>query len=136
MRRIAGFTTALALLASWVPGASAGSSTSTPPLTTVVVAACHPSDDVDERFATFVGQMQAVKGTQRMALHFSLLERLGAPDFEAVALPDLRPRRRSKKGASSFIYSQRITALRDGGSYRMRVLFRWYGADGKVFKTK
>jgi subtilase family serine protease len=37
---------------------------------------------------------------------------------------------------SSFIYSQRVTALRDGGSYRMRVQFRWYGPDGSTIKTK
>jgi CARDB len=102
----------------------------------VVVAACHPSDDVSQRFATFAGQMQAVKGTARMAMHFTLLERLNAPDFTAVGLTELRPWRRSKKGASSFIYTQRVTALRDGGTYRMRVQFRWYGSDGKVMKTK
>jgi hypothetical protein len=105
-------------------------------VTAVVVAACHPSDDVSERFATFVGQMQGVRGSVRMAMHFTLLERLGAPDFEPVALSELRPWRRSKKGATSFLYSQRVTALRDGGSYRMRIQFRWYGGDGKVMKTK
>jgi hypothetical protein len=71
-----------------------------------------------------------------MAMHFTLLERLEAPDFEPVVLSDLRPWRRSKKGVASFLYTQRVTALRDGGSYRMRVQFRWYGADGKVMKTK
>jgi CARDB len=106
------------------------------PVAVAIVAACHPSDDVGERFATFVGQMQAVKGTYRMAMHFSLLEKLEAPSFEPVALSELRPWRRSKKGASSFIYTQRVTALRNGGTYRMRVQFRWYGTDGKVFKTK
>jgi hypothetical protein len=135
MRRIAVIAAALALLAWTVPGASAVSSTPTP-VAQSVVAACHPSDDVSQRFATFVGQMQAVKGTLRMAMHFSLLEKLEAPSFDAVALSELRPWRRSKKGAASFIYSQRVTALRDGGSYRMRIQFRWYGTDGKVFKTK
>src|SRR5436309_24111 len=135
MRRIAVIPAALALLAWTVSGASASSSTFTP-VAQAVVAACHPSEAVSERFATFVGQMQAVKGTQRMAMHFSLLERLEAPNFQAVALSELRPWRRSKKGVSSFIYSQRVTALRDGGSYRTRVQFRWYGADGKVIKTK
>src|SRR4051794_32592891 len=135
MRRIAVIPAALALLAGTVSGASASSSTPTP-VAQAVVAACHPSDDVGTRFATFVGQMQAVKGAQRMAMHFSLLERLEAPSFQAVSLSELRPWRRSKKGVSSFIYSQRVTALRDGGSYRMRVQFRWYGVDGKVIKTK
>jgi len=136
MRRIAGITTALALLAWTGTGASARISSTGTPVAAAIVAACHPSDDVGERFATFVGQMQAVNGTVRMAMHFSLLEKLGAPSFQPVALGNLRPWRRSKKGATNFIYTQRVTALRDGGTYRMRVLFRWYGADGKVFKTK
>jgi CARDB len=136
MRRIAVISTALALLAWFASGASASSSTTTTPVAAAIVAACHPADDVTERFATFVGQMQAVKGTLRMAMHFSLLERLEAPSFAPVAISELRPWRRSKRGVTSFIYSQRVTALRDGGSYRMRVQFRWYGSDGRVFKTK
>src|SRR5919197_6767962 len=123
MRRIGVCTIALALSASYVSQASATSTTT--PVSAVVVAACHPSDDVDQRFATFVGQMQAVKGTLRMAMRFTLLERLGATDFNAVSLTDLRPWRRSKRGVSSFLYTQRVTALRDGGTYRMRVQFRW-----------
>ena len=37
---------------------------------------------------------------------------------------------------SSFIYTQRVTALRDGGTYRMRVQMRWYGSDGKLMKVR
>jgi hypothetical protein len=135
MHRLGIFTVVLTLVAVCASGASAGAN-STQPLSSVVVAACHPSDAVDQRFATFAGQMQAVKGTQRMAMHFTLLERLNAPDFSAVGLFDLKPWRRSKKGVSSFIYTQRVTALHDGGSYRMRVQFRWYDSDGSVIKTK
>ena len=115
-------------------GAAVGGGTL--PVASVIVAACHPSDDVTQRFATFVGQMRPVPGTARMAMRLTLLQKLQAPDFAPVALPDLRPWRRSKKGATSFIYTQRVTALRDGGTYRMRVQFRWYGSDGKIFKTK
>src|SRR5919197_3168523 len=136
MRRLGICISALSLLAACLSGASASAATTTTPTSMVVVAACHPSDDVSQRFATFAGQMQAVKGTQRMAMHFTLLERLNAPDFSAVGLVDLKPWRRSKKGVSSFIYTQRVTALRDGGSYRMRVQFRWYGSDGSVIKVK
>jgi CARDB protein len=136
MRRIAVTTAALALLAWTGSGASAARTSTSTPLTAVVVAACHPSDDVTDRFATFVGQMQSVKGTSRMAMHFTLLEKLETPTFDPVALSELRPWRRSKKGSTTFLYTQRVTALRDGGSYRMRVQFRWYGSDGKVFKTK
>ena len=102
----------------------------------VIVAACHPSDDVTTRFATFVGEMRALPGSARMAMRFTLLQRLGTPDFTAVGLPDLRPWRRSKKGVSSFIYTQRVTALRDGDTYRMRVQMRWYGSNGKLMKVR
>jgi CARDB len=139
MRRIATVFTALALTGAFATGALADSST---PATmgmapgAVIVAACHPSPDVTTRFATFVGEMRSLPGTWRMAMRFTLLERLGTPDFTAVGLPDLRPWRRSKKGASSFIFTQRVTALHDGGTYRMRVQMRWYGSDGRLMKVR
>jgi hypothetical protein len=102
----------------------------------VSVADCHPSDDVNERYATFNAQMRAIPGTARMAMRFTLLERLGGVQgFKPVSLSDLRAWRRSKPGARTFIYTQRVTALHDGGYYRMRVLFRWYGSNGSVLQT-
>ena len=103
MRRIATVFAALALTGAFATGALAD-----PPAPAtmgmapgaVIVAACHPSDDVTTRFATFVGEMRALPGTTRMAMRFTLLQRLGTPDFTAVGLPELRPWRRSKKGAS------------------------------------
>ena len=96
----------------------------------VTLADCHPSDDVSERYASFNGQMRAIPGTQRMMMRFTLLERLGGSlaQFKPVSLADLKPWRRSKAGARTFIYTQRVTALRDDGAYRMRVQFRWYGS--------
>lgn len=103
----------------------------------MTLAVCHPSDDVAQRFASFNGQMHTIPGTQRMAMHFTLLERIGGRFalFKPVALSDLKPWRRSKTSARTFIYTQRVTALRDGGSYRMRVQFRWYGANKTVLRT-
>src|SRR4051794_41650619 len=109
MRRIAVIPAALALLAGTVSGASASSSTPTP-VAQAVVAACHPSDDVGTRFATFVGQMQAVKGAPRMAMHFSLLERLHAPRFQAASPSEPPPARRSQEGRACLINSPRRTA--------------------------
>jgi len=139
MRRIATVFSALAVAGACATGALADQPA---PATmgmaqgAVIVAACHPSDDVTTRFATFVGEMRALPGSARMAMRFTLLQRLGTPDFTAVGLPDLRPWRRSKKGVSSFIYTQRVTALRDGGTYRMRVQMRWYGSNGKLMKVR
>ena len=114
MRRIAVITAAVALLAWNGSGASAAKKSASTPVAVAILAACHPSDDVTDRFATFVGQMQSVKGTARMTMHFTLLEKLEPPTFDPVAISELRPRRRSKKGSTTFLYTQRVTALRDG----------------------
>jgi CARDB len=105
------------------------------PTRSVTLSECHPSDDVTQRHASFAGQMHAVPGTARMAMHFTLQERLGSRHFKSVSLLDLRQWRRSKPGARNFIYTQRVTALRDGGAYRMRVQFRWYDSSGHVLRT-
>jgi hypothetical protein len=140
MRRIAIGIVVVSICLAFAAGSMArgrgGSVGGSQPIAAVVVAACHPSDDVTQRFATFVGMMRSVPKTAKMAMRLTLLEKLHSPDFTAVALPDLRPWRRSKKGATSFIYTQRVTALRDGGAYRMRVQFRWYDSSGKVLKTR
>ncbi|HET8672585.1 MAG TPA: CARDB domain-containing protein [Thermoleophilaceae bacterium] len=103
----------------------------------VTVSDCHPADELAQRYASFSGQMRAYPGTARMMMRFTLLERLGGlTGFQPVPLQDLRPWRRSKPGARTFIYTQRVTALRDGGAYRMRVQFRWYGAHGTLLRTR
>ena len=104
------------------------------PTRSVTLSECHPSDDMTQRHASFAGQMRAVPGTARMAMRFTLQERLGSTRFKSVSLPDLRPWRRSKPGARNFIYTQRVTALHDGGAYRMRVQFRWYDSTGEVLR--
>jgi CARDB len=134
MRPIAIALTSLALLTA--AQTSAVASPVLPPQAAVIVSACHPADDVSARFATFVGEMRSLTGTARMSMRFTLLEKLGTRDFLPVPLSDLRPLRKSKRGVSTFIYTQRVTALRDGGTYRMRVQFRWYDATGKATKTR
>lgn len=129
----------LAVLAAFVASAFAATAPagSKTPVASVTLADCHPSDDVSLRYASFNGQMRAIPGTQRMAMRFTLLERIGGglAAFKPVSLPDLKPWRRSKAGARAFIYTQRVTALRDGGSYRMRVQFRWYDGHKNVQRT-
>jgi CARDB len=127
-----------AVLAALVAGTlAAAAPAASKPVASVTLADCHPSDDVSLRYASFNGQMRAIPGTQRMAMRFTLLERIGgglAP-FKPVSLPDLKPWRRSKTSARTFIYTQKVTALRDGGSYRMRVQFRWYDGHKNVLRT-
>jgi len=134
----AAFAIAVAALTATVAGGLAAAPVSSKPRTaSVSVAVCHPSDDVSQRYASFSGQMHTIPGAQRMAMRFTLLERLGhgLAGFKPVPLSDLKPWRSSKTGARAFIYTQRVTALRDDGAYRMRVQFRWYGANKKVLRT-
>lgn len=104
----------------------------------MVVADCHTSDDLAQRFASFSGQMRRLPGAQHMEMRFTLLERLAGrfTHYKRVSLPELKPWRRSSPGARMFIYTQRVTALHDGGTYRMRVQFRWSDAQGSLLRSK
>jgi hypothetical protein len=139
MRRpLFGLLTAAAVLTASVAGAlAATSNTSKPSQASVTLADCHPADLMPERYAAFNGQMRSVPGTKRMAMHFTLLARIGtgASGYKAVSLPELKPWRRSKAGAHAFIYAQRVTALHDDGAYRMRVQFRWYGDNHSLLRS-
>jgi hypothetical protein len=128
---------AVAALAATVTGALAAQSRGHKPgRATVLVANCHPSNVVSDRFAIFNGQMHALPATRKMLMRFTLLERIGSRGpYKPVPLSDLKPWRRSKPGSKTFIYSQRVTALRDDGAYRMRVQFRWYDSHGDVLRT-
>lgn len=137
MRRAATGIASLAVVTASLAAALAPAAPAAKPVPTrsVTLSDCHPSDDVAQRHASFAGQMHALPGTARMAMRFTLQEKLGTPHFKSVSLPDLRPWRRSKAGARKFIYTQRVTALHDGGAYRMRVQFRWYDPHGDVLRT-
>lgn len=137
MRRAATGISTLAVATASLAAALAPAAPAAKPVPTrsVTLSECHPSDDVAQRHASFAGQMHAVPGSARMMMRFTLQERLGSLHFKSVPLPDLRPWRRSKAGARNFIYTQRVTALRDGGAYRMRVQFRWYDSNGDLLRT-
>jgi CARDB protein len=137
MRRAAKAIASSAVVTASVAAALAPAAPAAKPVPTrsVTLSECHPSDDMTQRHASFAGQMRAVPGTARMAMRFTLQERLSSTHFKSVSLPDLRPWRRSKPGARNFIYTQRVTALHDGGSYRMRVQFRWYDSNGDLLRT-
>ena len=80
--------------------------------------------------------MRALPGSAAHGHALHPLQRLGMPDFTAVGLPELRPWRRSKKGVLELHYTACHSALRDGGTYRMRVQMRWYGSNGKPMKVR
>ena len=82
--------------------------------------------------AVFRGQMQRVAGTRQMAMRFTLLERTDPEGFRPVAAPGLRRWRRSQPGVGAFAYRQRLRNLASNTTYRVRVDFRWYAADGSI----
>ena len=89
---------------------------------------------VDTHEAAFKARMQQIAGTQRMGLRFTLLERTDATGFQPVKAPGLGRWRRSRPGVGTFGYRQAVKGLPANAVHRMRVDFRWYGADGDVIE--
>jgi len=99
------------------------------------VIECHPSEAGDEpRSATFQGRVRALRGSARMRMRFTLLERFGDERRHAVSFPELRAWHASKPGIRDFRYNQTVTGLQGGGEYRARVDFRWYDGDGNLLR--
>ena len=79
--------------------------------------------------------MKSVSGSVRMAVHFDLIvERPGSSPGEPLQNPQLDTWHRSHTGVTRYEYAQTVRHLSRGASYRMRVKFRWYDADGNVIK--
>lgn len=98
------------------------------------VVECRSSDAAETRTATFSGRMRAMKGTERMAMRFTLMERFGDEKLQAVDFPELRAWRFSKPGVRDFRFKQTVTALQGGGEYRMRVEYRWLDSAGNLVR--
>src|SRR3954464_996410 len=79
--------------------------------------------------------MYAVKGTDRMAMRFTLIDRAGAGPAQVVDSPALAQWRKSHHGVSRFGYAQSVAGLDVGGVYAMQVQFRWIDAAGRVIRS-
>lgn len=89
------------------------------------------------RSATFYGRVDAVPGASKLAIRFTLLERLGrAADFTKLDLPALRQWHVSQAGVQRFGWKQTVDNLRIGGAYKARVQYRWLSATGAVVDTQ
>jgi hypothetical protein len=120
------------LLAALAPAAGAHPAT---PLAGVKVASCQTSDLGAGRKATFVGHMRSVPSADQLAMRFQLQEQYGGRHFTRVAAPELRGLRKSRAGVQSYSYSQAVTGLVAGETYRMQVQFRWIDSSGKTLLT-
>jgi hypothetical protein len=105
-----------------------------PPPLAATLAGCHDGPTAKERFAVFTASMPALRGTDRMAIRFSLEQRRSRRWARVVA-PKLGRFVRSSPGRSGFVYTKRVEQLREGASYRAVVTFRWYRADGAVQRS-
>lgn len=133
MRRIAIFTCALAALAG---GSSADARTQ--PVGAGPGARLVDCDVAgSERSATFYGRMENVDGAVRMAIRFSLYERLGKEqEWSKVDVPAMRDWHRSLPGVRTFGYKQTIDHLRAGGAYKARISYRWTDAAGTLVQSE
>lgn len=113
---------------------AAGGPVVDPPAPVARVVAC--DSEGTDRAAVFYGRMHALPGSARMAMRFTLVERLGrAGTWDRIEAPGLRTWRRSAPGVAKFSYRQRVEDLRPGGAYRAVVQFRWYSTAGTVLRT-
>jgi len=98
------------------------------------LADCHRGPAPADRYAVFVGQMPALKGTQRMWMRFDLYERAHGtgPWLHVVDVPKFDVWEKSNAGKPGFIYTKRVDQLQAPAAYRAVVRFRWYDAQGKL----
>lgn len=128
-RRIAASAAVVAL--ALVPATAAQAKSSS---TSLTVRSCQVGDSSSARKATFYGHMNAVSGSSRMMMRFTLVDR-SAGNGTAVAAPQLAQWRRSRAGVKAFGYAQTVTGLQAGGEYVAAVDYRWVDAAGKTVKT-
>lgn len=87
--------------------------------------------------AVFRARMALVPGSTRMAMRFALLEETAADNAAPVKAPGLNRWRWSKPGVRAFRFRQTFKNLLENATYRVRVSFRWYSADGtRVARAK
>ena len=97
------------------------------------LAACETGPAPAERFAVFTGSMPALRGTQRMAMRFTLLSRrAGTTRWRRSTASAFRRWHRSAPGRRGLVWTKRVEGLRESADYRVVVTFRWFGAGGRI----
>jgi hypothetical protein len=101
----------------------------------VRMLSCTPWEEDVGGSVTYAARMSAVPGTARMSLRIRLFEKLGEGAYERVSAGGLGVWRKSRVGASAFLYEQRVRGLRQGAVYRAVVRYRWHDATGATILT-
>lgn len=84
--------------------------------------------------ALFRGAMRRIRGSERMMLRFTLLQRRVGGRWVRVRARGLRRWKRSRRGVGRFAHRQRVRNLSDGLDYRARVDFRWLSPDRDIVR--
>jgi len=126
MRLLAAISAALATLTVAGLAFAADAPSTSAPVARVVGCDLSGSD----RSAVFYGRMDGIPGSTKMAMRFTLLERLGRGSWTKVDVPALRQWHRAALGVKSFGYKQTVDNLRSGAAYKARVVYRWSTAAG------
>jgi hypothetical protein len=131
VRRIAALTFLLALLAA-IPAAAQAPVLALP--VKAKLSDCHTGPAASDRFAVFVGQMPALKGTKRMWMRFDLFQLSpgAGGTWQPVAVPKFGMWQKSLPGKPGFIYEKRVDQLQAPASYRAEIRYRWYDAHGTL----
>jgi archaellum component FlaF (FlaF/FlaG flagellin family) len=116
-------------------GPAASAHAAAKPTTLLQVKSCEVGDTARQRSATYYARMYAVKGTNQMAIRFTLINRAGDGPPAVVDSPALAQWRKSKPGVVRFGYSQSVAGLESGGVYAVQVQFRWINARGNVIRS-
>ena len=107
------------------------------PVSSVGLRECHAAADATARYAIFRSEMRATGGSVRMAVRFDLLSQAAArSDVTTVSAPSLGEWISSAPGVDIFRYTKQVTNLTAPATYRARVSFRWYAADGHVLRRE
>ena len=131
MRRLA-ITALIALAAAGLVAVASGSPLLSTSKAYVKVKSC----SLEDRSAVFYARMRRLRGTERMQMKFTLLERApGSDRFTRVRARGLSRWRKSSEGVRAFGYSQEVRRLHDGSAYRMRVRYRWYDQDAQLQRS-
>jgi len=99
------------------------------------VRSCEAGDTPKHRAATFYARMYAVKGTNTMAMRFTLINKAGDGPPTVVDNPSLSQWRKSRAKVTRFGYAQSVEGLEPGGVYAVQVQFRWLDSHGKVIRS-
>jgi hypothetical protein len=127
------FTACVALVCLLLPAASADAAAKS--TTVLKVRSCEVGSTAKQRAATYYARMRAVKGTDQMAMRFTLIDRAGDGPPEVVDSPALAQWRKSRHGVSRFGYAQSVAGLDVGGVYAVQVQFRWTDSRGRVIRS-